>query len=94
MILEARLGERLEITKAGTSDTLQKMAALLELPTTLPEGMSPETVFGFTRADKKGRAGRPQYVLLSLPGKVAAAEDWAREVPDETVLEVLRDAIG
>ena len=92
MILEARVGERMGITREGTSETLQRMASLLELPTSLPTDLAPETVLGFTRADKKGRAGRPRYVLLSQPGKVAAAEDWAQEVPDEIVLEVLRGA--
>ena len=92
MILEARVGERLGITRKGTSDTLLKMASLLELPTFLPAGLAPGAILEFTRSDKKGRAGRPRYVLLSQAGKVAAAEDWAREVPDEIVLEVLEDA--
>jgi 3-dehydroquinate synthetase len=68
------------------------MASLLELPTCLPAGLAPGAILEFTRSDKKGRAGRPRYVLLSQAGKVAAAEDWAREVPDEIVLEVLEDA--
>ena len=33
MILEARLGERMGITRPGTSDLLRKMASLLDLPT-------------------------------------------------------------
>jgi len=92
MILEARLGESLGITQKGTSETFRRMAGLLELPDHLPPGMSPEAVMAFTRSDKKGRAGRPRYVLLSLAGKVASNGDWAQEVPDETVLEVLRGA--
>jgi 3-dehydroquinate synthase len=93
MILEARLGERLGVTRPGTSETLEKMARLLDLPTSLPRSLSPETVFSFTRSDKKGRAGRPRYVLLAHPGKVNSGEDWAREAPDESVLEVLRGAV-
>ena len=94
MILEARLGEALGVTRSGTAEALQKMARLLELPVNLPEGLSPETVLQFTRADKKGREGRPRYVLLAYPGKVAPDEDWAREVPDGAVLEVLQGAAG
>ena len=90
MILEAQVGERLGVTRKGTSGTLEKMVSLLGLPTTLPVELSPETVLEFTRSDKKGRAGRPRYVLLSQPGKVAANDDWAQEVPDEIVLEVLK----
>jgi 3-dehydroquinate synthase len=92
MILEARLGERMGVTQPGTSETFRRVAGLLRLPDRLPEGMSPENVLAFTRSDKKGRAGRPQYVLLSLAGKVASNGGWAQEVPDETVLAVLREA--
>lgn len=92
MILEAQVGERMGITRTGTSETLRRMASLMELPTSLPAEMDPDAILGFTRSDKKGRAGRPRYVLLSQVGKVATGEDWAREVPDETVLEVLKDA--
>jgi 3-dehydroquinate synthetase len=94
MVLEARLGEKIGVTRPGTSDTLRKLATLMDLPVTLPAALEPETVLGFTRADKKGRGGRPQYVLLSQTGKVASGEDWAQEVPDEIVLEVLRDPAG
>lgn len=91
MILEARVGEKMEVTREGTSARLQKMADLLNLPTRIPEGLSAETILDFTRADKKGRGGRPQYVLLSQAGKVFQAQDWAQDVPDTTVLEVLRE---
>jgi 3-dehydroquinate synthase len=94
MVLEARLGEKLGITREGTSEVLLRMASLLGLPTDLPKELDPETVLALTRADKKGRAGRPRYVLLSQPGKVAADKDWALEVPDQAVLEVLRQSRG
>ena len=94
MILEARLGERMGVTRAGTSETFRRLAALMELPTHLPKGLEPEDILAFTRTDKKGRGGRPQYVLLSETGKVASGQDWAHAVPDEIVLEVLRDASG
>jgi 3-dehydroquinate synthase len=92
MVLEARVGERLGVTQEGTCDTLARMVDLLELPTELPLGLDPRTVLGFTHSDKKGRAGRPRYVLLSEPGKVAPSEDWARDVPDEIVLAVLEES--
>ncbi len=94
MVLEARLGERVGVTRPGTSDLLRKLATLLELPVTLPPGLEPDAALAFTRADKKGRGGRPQYVLLSQAGKVAERENWAQEVPDEIVLEVLRESAG
>ncbi len=93
MVLEARLGERLGVTEPGTADLLARLVRLLELSLSLPPGLDPEEVLAFTRSDKKGRAGRPRYVLLAAPGRVAGkGEEWAREVPEETVLEVLREA--
>jgi 3-dehydroquinate synthase len=92
MILEARVGEEMGVTKLGTSETLRKMALLMELPTTLPDALSPEQILKFTRSDKKGRGGKPRYVLLSQAGKVASGEDWAQEVPDQLVLDVLAGA--
>ena len=92
MILEARVGERMGITRKGTSETLLKMTSLLDLPISLPTGLAPAAVLDFTRSDKKGRAGRPRYVFLSQLGRVVADKDWAQEVPDEIVLEVLQDA--
>jgi len=90
MVLEARLGEALGVTRTGTADTLEKLVKLLGLPTSLPAEMDPEVILSFTRTDKKGRGGRPHYVFLSQAGQVAQGADWAQEAPDEAVLEVLR----
>lgn len=94
MVLEARLGEALGVTRPGTADTLEKLVKLLGLPARLPDGMDPDLILSFTRTDKKGRGGRPHYVLLAQAGQVARGEDWAREAPDEAVLEVLRESEG
>jgi 3-dehydroquinate synthase len=91
MILEARLGEALGVTRDGTSDLLRGLVELLEIPTRVPAGLTPEAVMAYTLSDKKGRGGRPRYVLLAQAGKVLSDEDWAREVPDELVLGVLRE---
>jgi 3-dehydroquinate synthase len=92
MILEARLGEALGVTKVGTSKTLTRLVELLELPVHLPSGLDPDQILAFTKTDKKGRRGTPRYVLLKHLGQVAAGEDWAREVPDDVVSSVLRSA--
>ncbi len=94
MILEARVGENLGVTRPGTAEILSRLVELMELPSSLPPELDPETIMAFTRRDKKGRGGRPRYVLLAQAGKVAMQEDWAREVPDEAVLEVLQGSRG
>ena len=94
MVLEARLGEALGVTRAGTSGVLERLVSLLGLPTHLPESLDPEAVLDFTRTDKKGRGGRPHYVLLAQAGQVAAGADWAQEVPDDLVLSILEGGGG
>ncbi len=94
MILEARLGESLGVSQPGTAELILRLVELLGLPVRLPPGMEPRSILAFTRADKKGRAGTPRYVLLARPGKVAQSDDWAREVPQEAVLSVLEEARG
>jgi 3-dehydroquinate synthase len=92
MVLEARLGEKLGVTKSGTADFLARLVKLLDLPVGLPSGLRPDAVLAFTRSDKKGREGKPRYVLLSQLGQVVRGEDWTREVPPEVVLEVLEES--
>lgn len=91
MVLEARLGERLGVTRPGTSGMLAAVLRDFELPTSVPGGASAREVLDFTRLDKKGRRDRPRYVLLEEPGVVAGGPDggWSREVPDDAVAEVL-----
>ena len=91
MVLEARLGEALGVTRPGTSKTLERLVSLLDLPTRIPADLNPDAILAFTRSDKKGRRGRPRYVLLSQPGQVASDQDWAQEVPDDQVLSILHN---
>lgn len=92
MILEARLGETLGVTKPGTAEFLARLVGLLDLPVSLPSHLEPEQVLAFTRSDKKGRGGTPRYVLLGQLGQVAPVPDWAREVPQDVVLRVLEES--
>ncbi len=94
MVLEARIGERIGVTQEGTSAMLGRILRPLGLSDSLPQGLEPEVILGLTRSDKKGRGGRPRYVLLAQAGQVAAGEGWAREVPDDVVLDVLEEAVG
>lgn len=93
MILEARLGERLGRTEAGTADRLQSALRGFGLGPIPAELGDPEAVLGFLGADKKARKGRPRYVLLQRIGAVAGSDGWSHELPDELVREVLEAAM-
>jgi 3-dehydroquinate synthase len=91
MVEEARVGERLGITAAGTSARLRRVLTRLGLPTSLPLETNVDDVIQWTRTDKKSREGRVQYALIEAVGAPAVARDgrYGTAVADETVLDVL-----
>lgn len=93
MLLEARLGERLGVTRAGTSERLHE--ALEELLGPLREiETEPERAVGFLGADKKVRRGRPRVVLLRDLGVVDPGEGWSHEVSMDRLAEELTAGLG
>ena len=89
MVLEARLGEALGVTRSGVADRLARIVVQLGLPLSPPSATANQTILGFVGSDKKARQGRARYVLLEALGRVARAEGWSREVPDVEVEKVL-----
>ncbi|HEX8830497.1 MAG TPA: hypothetical protein VF705_04985, partial [Longimicrobium sp.] len=96
MAEEARIGERIGITAAGTAARLRQVLTRLGLPTTLPLEMSVDDVVEWTRTDKKAREGRVQYALIESIGVAAVGRDgrYGSAVADETVNEVLASVGG
>ena len=87
MALEAELGERLGVTRAGTRERIEAGLRNLRLPS-LPR-LDPERVCSYLSADKKARGGRPRYVLLRALGTADPEEGWSREVDPTLVRDVL-----
>jgi len=94
MQLEARLGERLGVTAAGTEARLEEALSRFGLAHVKATSLSPDAVLGFLGADKKARGGVPRFVLLRSLGEVARGEGWSHAVPEGVVSDVLRDALG
>ena len=92
MVAEARLGERLGLTEASTSERLIDVLAELVDRTALEVETS--TVLNFLRADKKARGGRTRYVLLRRIGQVLDQGGWAREVDEDEVRTVVDEVIS
>jgi 3-dehydroquinate synthase len=87
MLWEARLGESLGITEAGTTERLQGWLESLGLP--LRPSIPRESVFvDALKADKKVRSGEVRVVLLERPGRVAPSPEggWAHRIPVERIV--------
>ncbi len=94
MILEARLGEALKITEAGTAEVLVQALEAVELPVDPSTAMEdPDRILAHLSRDKKVRGGRPRFVLLDRIGEVhrgpSSSPAWSHQVPIEAVRELL-----
>lgn len=87
MVIEARVGERLGVTEAGTAE---RLAAALDGVLPDASGAVPwHALERYLRADKKARRGRPRYVLLRRIGEVDPGAGWSHEIDDALVLEAV-----
>jgi 3-dehydroquinate synthase len=91
MVAEAALGERAGITEPGTARRAAAILEVLGLPVKLPPFVDPAAVMAAARWDKKVRAGRIRYVLLSEPGAIARSGSgaWTHEIDDAIAESVL-----
>lgn len=91
MVYEARLGERLGVTAAGTAERLRRALAAYGLPTAIPSGPSPSDLLAAMQLDKKARAGAVRFALPQAVGAMHRPADQAWTVaPDPRVItEVL-----
>lgn len=96
MVAEARIAERTGVAGRGTAERIRRVLGRLGLPCSVPVRWSPEEVVKRTHADKKARAGRVEYALVSGPGVPAQTIDgrWGFPVADEVVREVLEAGVG
>ncbi|MHB1192615.1 MAG: 3-dehydroquinate synthase [Longimicrobiales bacterium] len=91
MILEARLGEWLGVTEAGTAQRIQDALSRFGLGRVpMPAGGASE-VAALLSGDKKTRRGEVRFVLLARVGAVAPGEGWSHAVPADLVKRVLAD---
>ena len=85
MVAATRLSEMLGVAEEPLTPRLKALLERLDLPTSLPKKLNPETIFGFLRSDKKVWKGRLTFVLLKKFGEPIFYE----EPPKEVITEVL-----
>ncbi len=91
MVIESRLGERLEITRPGTADTLTAAFTSFGLPVTLPPGQSADKILAAMRRDKKNRSGSIRFSAIESLGNMVRTktDSWTFELSDELLRTVL-----
>jgi 3-dehydroquinate synthase len=97
MVLEARLGERLGITAAGTADAIAAAVRRAGLPDALPRhrGLTAAGLLAATSGDKKARGGVARYALPTRIGEMEPGPDrrWSVAVTDAKVLPLMEAAL-
>lgn len=83
MRMEARLGESVRVTEAGTTDRLEGALSACGLPEVLEPPLDLDRILDHARVDKKARAGDLRWVLLRRVGEAACADDgaWTHPIP-------------
>lgn len=95
MRVEARLGERLGVTEAGTAERLEALLDACGLDRAWETERRPDEIVEAMRLDKKARAARPRCVFLARIGEVALdpAGHHTTELDDETLAEPFATAL-
>jgi 3-dehydroquinate synthase len=93
MVLEARLGEELGVTREGTARRLASALQAVELPVEPPAQLDIGRILDHLKVDKKAREGRPRFVLLAETGRVdppgGGTTSWSRPVSLDRVRNLL-----
>ncbi len=92
MVLEARIGERLGVTRRGSAERLERVLRRLGLPTRPSTDVDPEAVISSTLLDKKAVAGSVEYSLIEQIGRAAKPVGVAPELITEILEGIERTA--
>ncbi|MEX0935986.1 MAG: 3-dehydroquinate synthase [Gemmatimonadota bacterium] len=89
MVLEAKLGEQVGVTREGVASSLVTALQRVELPAVLSETVDPDDLLDLVSRDKKARGGRAKYVLLSKLGTVDPGKGWSHALDPANVRRFL-----
>jgi 3-dehydroquinate synthetase len=89
MVLEARLGEQLGVTRPGTAREIDAALRAVGLPVRAGGAVDADRILPFLERDKKARGGSPRFVFLTELGVADPAYGWSRPVGLDDVRRVL-----
>lgn len=93
LVIEARLGEALHVTEAGTAAALAGLLERFGLPVRIPGGLEADRIVMALRSDKKNRGNELRLVLLSGIGMVHGSDSdgWTTGVPESLIVGVCKN---
>lgn len=75
MVMAAQLSQSRGWLSQPQVDAITKLIASYKLPTTSPQGMTIADFLPYMKTDKKVKAGKMRFVLLSQPGQALLVDD-------------------
>lgn len=92
MAAAGRIEERLGLANVGRRGRIEALLVKLGLPVRIPADMEIDRLADLLERDKKAVGRRPRFVLLERLGQALCREgQWAHEVKEETVREVVEE---
>lgn len=90
MVIEARIGESMGISRQGLADDLEHALKDVGLPFALPDSVGYEDLRPWMGLDKKNERGEPACALPRTIGEMEPADGrWSVRVPDAVIMKVL-----
>lgn len=90
MVMAAKLSAARGWLTVSQVDAIEQLIAAYHLPTAPPSGMSIEHFLPYMKTDKKVKAGKMRFVLMSQPGQALLVDD----VTETELLQVFQTSHG
>ena len=90
MVAEARIGEALGVTAAGTAEEVRRLVRAFGLPDFDAGLLRPGRLAGAMARDKKTRSGVVHIVRLLEVGRVGEGDGTTIPIPDEDLVRIMK----
>ena len=91
MVAEARIGEELGVTAAGTADAVRALVGAFGLPSSHPSLARARRLTALMVRDKKTRSGVVHMVRLEEVGRTGTGDEATVPVPEDDLIRLISD---
>ena len=94
LVAEARIGEALGVTAAGTSDRIRALVSAFGLPARHPSLARPRRLAALMVRDKKTRSGVVHIVRLEGLGRTGVGDATTIPVREDEMVRIIRESLS